>query len=78
MRLYSIRAYDKAEDAEPSRTYLISATNEDGAVKIFEETAYASQHERQVISRGEAESDVPGAQFWGYTSGGTMLKAPGH
>ncbi len=76
MRLYSIRGYDKAKDAEPSRTYLISATNEDEAVQIFEETAYASQHERQVISRGEAESDVPGPQFWGYTSGGRMLRAP--
>ena len=63
MRLYSIRVYDKTEDAEPSRAYLISATNEDEAVKIFEGTAYASQHKRQVISGGEAESDVPGPQF---------------
>lgn len=75
MRLYSIRAYDKADDTEPSRTYLISATDEDEAVKIFEGTAYASQHERQVISGGEAESNVPGPQFWGYTSGARMLKA---
>lgn len=75
MRLYSIRAYDKADDTEPSRTYLISATDEDEAVKIFEGAAYASQHERQVISGGEAESNVPGPQFWGYTSGARMLKA---
>ncbi len=75
MRLYSIRAYDKADDKEPSRTYLISATNENEAVRIFEETAYASQHERQVISGGEAKSDVPGPQFWGYTSGARMLRA---
>lgn len=59
MCLFSIRAYDKAEDAEPS------PTNEDEAVEIFEGTAYVSQHERQVISAGEAESDVPGPQFWG-------------
>ena len=75
MRLYSIRAYDKADDTEPSRTYLISATDEDEAVKIFERAAYASQHERQVISEGETESNVPGSQFWGYTSGARMLKA---
>ena len=78
MRLYSIRAYDRREDAEPSRTYLISATNEDEAANIFEGTAYAAQHERQVISGGDAESDVPGPQFWGYTSGGRMLRALGH
>lgn len=76
MRLFSIRVYDKAGNSEPSRTYLISATTEDEAIKIFEGTAYASQHERQVISGGNAESDVPGPRFWGYTSGGRMLRAP--
>ena len=35
MRLYNIRAYDKAEDAEPSRTYPISATSEDEAISII-------------------------------------------
>ena len=74
MRLYSIRAYDKADDTEPTCTYFISATDEDEAVKLFEATAYASQHERYVISGGEAKSDVPGPQFWGYTSGARMLK----
>jgi hypothetical protein len=50
--------------------------SEDEAVEIFEGTAYASLHERQVISGGEAESDIPGPQFWGYTSGGRILPAP--
>jgi hypothetical protein len=76
MRLYTIRGYDRSEDAEPSRTYLISANSEEEAITIFEGTAYASQHERHVISGGEAESDVPGPQFWGYTSGARMLRVP--
>lgn len=76
MRLFSIRAYDKAEDAQQSQAYLISARNEDEPIKIFEGTAYASQHERQVNSGGDAESDVSGTQLWGYTAGGRMLRAP--
>lgn len=75
MWLYSIRGYDNAEGSEPSRTYFISATSENEAVKIFEGTAYASQHERQVISVGDTETDLPGPQFWGYTEGGRILKA---
>ena len=76
MRLFSIRANDKAKYAEHSRTYFIAATSEDEAIRIFDDTAYAGQHERLIISAGGEQPDLPGPKFWGFTRGGRLLNAP--
>ena len=76
MRLYTIRAYDKADNSEPARTYIISANTEEQAEQIFAGTAYSNQHERLVIGGGEAETNVPSPKFWGWTGGARVLKAP--